>query len=38
VLYASPSRSGIQGIATDVEGVLLDPRERSLIDIDTHLK
>jgi peptide/nickel transport system substrate-binding protein len=28
----------IQGIATDVEGVLLDPRERSLIDVDTHLK
>ncbi|GKQ41363.1 ABC transporter substrate-binding protein [Streptomyces sp. A012304] len=28
----------VQGIATDVEGVLLDPRERSLIDVDTHLK
>lgn len=28
----------VQGIATDVEGVLLDPRERSLVDIDTHLK
>ncbi|WP_328874806.1 ABC transporter substrate-binding protein [Streptomyces sp. NBC_00287] len=28
----------VQGIATDVEGVLLDPRERSLIDLDTHLK
>ncbi|MGW0842452.1 ABC transporter substrate-binding protein [Streptomyces sp. NPDC002787] len=28
----------IQGITTDVEGVLLDPRERSLIDLDTHLK
>ncbi|GAA2301873.1 hypothetical protein GCM10010234_51020 [Streptomyces hawaiiensis] len=25
----------VQGIATDVEGVLLDPRERSLIDVDT---
>jgi peptide/nickel transport system substrate-binding protein len=28
----------VQGIGTDVEGVLLDPRERSLIDVDTHLK
>jgi peptide/nickel transport system substrate-binding protein len=28
----------VQGIATDVEGVLLDPRERSLVDIETHLK
>ncbi|TDB76922.1 ABC transporter substrate-binding protein [Micromonospora sp. KC723] len=28
----------VQGISTDVEGVLLDPRERSLIDVDTHLK
>ncbi|MFE6625406.1 ABC transporter substrate-binding protein [Streptomyces sp. NPDC057740] len=28
----------VQGIATRVEGVLLDPRERSLIDVDTHLK
>ncbi|MFG2550095.1 ABC transporter substrate-binding protein [Streptomyces sp. NPDC048581] len=28
----------VQGIAGDVEGVLLDPRERSLIDVDTHLK
>ncbi|MER5217554.1 ABC transporter substrate-binding protein [Streptomyces sp. NPDC002838] len=28
----------VQGIATDVEGVLLDPRERSLVDIDTQLK
>lgn len=28
----------LQGIAADVEGVLLDPRERSLVDIDTHLK
>ncbi|OAH11461.1 ABC transporter substrate-binding protein [Streptomyces jeddahensis] len=28
----------IQGIATNVEGVLLDPRERSLIDVDTRLK
>ncbi|MCX5334614.1 MULTISPECIES: ABC transporter substrate-binding protein [unclassified Streptomyces] len=28
----------VQGIATDVEGVLLDPRERSLVDLDTHLK
>ncbi|HET6858513.1 MAG TPA: ABC transporter substrate-binding protein [Streptomyces sp.] len=28
----------VQGIAADVEGVLLDPRERSLIDPDTHLK
>ncbi|MFC9683780.1 hypothetical protein [Streptomyces sp. NPDC056948] len=27
----------VQGIAIDVEGVLLDPRERSLIDVDTHL-
>jgi peptide/nickel transport system substrate-binding protein len=28
----------VQGIAGKVEGVLLDPRERSLIDVDTHLK
>ncbi|MDO0914653.1 ABC transporter substrate-binding protein [Streptomyces sp. DT2A-34] len=28
----------VQGIGTDVEGVLLDPRERSLVDADTHLK
>ncbi|MEV4231392.1 ABC transporter substrate-binding protein, partial [Streptomyces bobili] len=28
----------VQGIATGVEGVLLDPRERSLINVDTHLK
>jgi peptide/nickel transport system substrate-binding protein len=28
----------VQGVATDVEGVLLDPRERSLIDVDTRLK
>ncbi|WP_405643344.1 ABC transporter substrate-binding protein [Streptomyces sp. NBC_00019] len=28
----------VQGIAADVEGVLLDPRERSLVDLDTHLK
>ncbi|WP_180687592.1 ABC transporter substrate-binding protein [Streptomyces gossypiisoli] len=28
----------VQGIAADVEGVILDPRERSLIDVDTHLK
>ncbi|MEU6139675.1 ABC transporter substrate-binding protein [Streptomyces sp. NPDC047081] len=28
----------VQGVATDVEGVLLDPRERSLVDVDTHLK
>ncbi|MFF6783444.1 ABC transporter substrate-binding protein [Streptomyces sp. NPDC012510] len=28
----------VQGIASDVEGVLLDPRERSLIDVDTRLK
>lgn len=28
----------VQGISTDVEGVPLDPRERSLVDIDTHLK
>ncbi|TPQ16614.1 ABC transporter substrate-binding protein [Streptomyces sporangiiformans] len=28
----------VQGIASDVEGVLLDPRERSLVDVDTHLK
>jgi peptide/nickel transport system substrate-binding protein len=28
----------VQGIATDVDGVLLDPRERSLIDVDTRLK
>lgn len=28
----------VQGIATDVEGVRLDPLERSLIDVDTRLK
>lgn len=28
----------VQGIATDVEGVVLDPRERSLVDLDTRLK
>lgn len=28
----------VQGISTDVEGVLLDPRERSLVDLGTHLK
>ncbi|MDO0937323.1 ABC transporter substrate-binding protein [Streptomyces sp. DG2A-72] len=28
----------VQGIAADVEGVLLDPYERSLVDIDTRLK
>ncbi|TDC85428.1 ABC transporter substrate-binding protein [Micromonospora sp. KC606] len=28
----------VQGISADVEGVLLDPRERSLIDVDTRLK
>ncbi|MEV5439334.1 ABC transporter substrate-binding protein [Streptomyces sp. NPDC052682] len=28
----------VQGIATDVEGVVLDPRERSLVDAGTHLK
>ncbi|PZG02768.1 ABC transporter substrate-binding protein [Micromonospora deserti] len=28
----------VQGISTDVEGVVLDPRERSLIDLDTRLK
>jgi peptide/nickel transport system substrate-binding protein len=28
----------VQGIATDVEGVVLDPRERSLVDVDTRLK
>ncbi|MFD5746997.1 ABC transporter substrate-binding protein [Streptomyces sp. NPDC127033] len=28
----------VQGIATGVEGVLLDPRERSLIDADTRLR
>jgi peptide/nickel transport system substrate-binding protein len=28
----------VQGIATGVEGVLLDPRERSLVDVGTHLK
>ncbi|MEU7721499.1 ABC transporter substrate-binding protein [Streptomyces tibetensis] len=28
----------VQGIADDVEGVILDPRERSLIDADTRLK
>ncbi|MEV6380060.1 ABC transporter substrate-binding protein [Streptomyces sp. NPDC051773] len=28
----------VQGISDDVEGVLLDPRERSLVDVDTRLK
>ncbi|MET8976500.1 ABC transporter substrate-binding protein [Streptomyces sp. NPDC004539] len=28
----------VQGIAANVEGVLLDPRERSLVDSGTHLK
>ncbi|MFD9121748.1 ABC transporter substrate-binding protein [Streptomyces bottropensis] len=28
----------VQGVSDDVEGVLLDPRERSLVDVDTHLK
>ncbi|MFJ8596318.1 ABC transporter substrate-binding protein [Streptomyces sp. NPDC093598] len=28
----------VQGVATDVDGVVLDPRERSLVDLDTHLK
>jgi peptide/nickel transport system substrate-binding protein len=28
----------VQGITDEVEGVLLDPRERSLVDVDTHLK
>ncbi|MFC0112122.1 ABC transporter substrate-binding protein [Kibdelosporangium aridum] len=28
----------VQGISTNVEGVLLDPRERSLINLDTRLK
>ncbi|MFD7280850.1 ABC transporter substrate-binding protein [Streptomyces sp. NPDC059862] len=28
----------VQGIGSDVEGVLLDPRERSLVDIDTRVK
>ncbi|MBV7700165.1 ABC transporter substrate-binding protein [Streptomyces sp. TRM70350] len=28
----------VQGISPDVEGVLLDPRERSLVDINTRLK
>ncbi|MFF8846224.1 ABC transporter substrate-binding protein [Streptomyces sp. NPDC015127] len=28
----------VQGVSADVEGVLLDPRERSLIDVDTRLK
>ncbi|WP_028814948.1 ABC transporter substrate-binding protein [Streptomyces flavidovirens] len=28
----------VQGISTEVEGVLLDPRERSLVDVDTRLK
>ncbi|WP_416969627.1 ABC transporter substrate-binding protein [Streptomyces sp. 4F14] len=28
----------VQGISADVEGVVLDPRERSLIDAGTHLK
>uniref|UniRef100_UPI0006EBA72C ABC transporter substrate-binding protein n=1 Tax=Streptomyces torulosus TaxID=68276 RepID=UPI0006EBA72C len=28
----------VQGIADDVEGVLLDPRERSLVDLDTRIQ
>ncbi|MFF5966518.1 ABC transporter substrate-binding protein [Streptomyces collinus] len=28
----------VQGVAADVEGVVLDPRERSLVDLDTRLK
>jgi peptide/nickel transport system substrate-binding protein len=28
----------VQGVSTKVEGVLLDPRERSLINLGTHLK
>jgi peptide/nickel transport system substrate-binding protein len=28
----------VQGIAADVEGVRLDPLERSLIDVNTRLK
>lgn len=28
----------VQGISDDVEGVLLDPRERSLVNVDTHRK
>lgn len=28
----------VQGIATNVEGVVLDPRERALIDVDTRIK
>lgn len=28
----------VQGIADDVEGVILDPRERALVDVDTRLK
>ncbi|CAM5397339.1 ABC transporter substrate-binding protein [Streptomyces purpurascens] len=28
----------VQGIAADVEGVILDPRERSLVDVDTRVK
>ncbi|MDQ1022965.1 peptide/nickel transport system substrate-binding protein [Streptomyces umbrinus] len=28
----------VQGISTGVEGVLLDPRERSLVDVDTRVK
>ncbi|MFI2636421.1 ABC transporter substrate-binding protein [Streptomyces collinus] len=28
----------VQGVAADVQGVVLDPRERSLVDLDTHLK
>jgi peptide/nickel transport system substrate-binding protein len=28
----------VQGISADVEGVLLDPRERSLVDVDTRVK
>ncbi|WP_327667548.1 MULTISPECIES: hypothetical protein [unclassified Streptomyces] len=32
------SAAEAQILRTDVEGVLLDPRERSVIDVDTHLK
>ncbi|WP_405621185.1 hypothetical protein [Streptomyces sp. NBC_00076] len=32
------SAAEAQILRTDVEGMLLDPRERSVIDVDTHLK
>jgi peptide/nickel transport system substrate-binding protein len=28
----------VQGISSRVEGVLLDPRERSLVNVDTHAR